>query len=514
MTILLLLFILFSQSCKKDDLANIIRVDYEGRAIEDIPQIRIVTGSGTNYQISQSTFNNGNAIQLESDQPQFISIVAAEGDLVTHGNGVMLSMWIRGELASDSSEVRILSNSLDKNGETETKIIGTGKLSGTKWSWLAAWYYRGEETAVAESFILEIDHTAKIVADDILMTYTPEQLPEDLRPLITVDKDRIMDGDKQISLQGVNLSAYSSPRHNDLQGHELTNSREDDYRDIKARGWNVIRLNLNYEELTELGGWKWMDIQILWARRHDLRLILDLHSPPGGYQCPDYDGDYWKDTEIAKEWRDQTMQFWKEASQRYRDNPTIAAFNLINEPRPDFDAQWWAFVRKAVKLVRAEGFQQPITVESTSAADARFELVEDDAIIYDYHFYDPWFFASAESGQYNTACLPHEEGVILNKDWQLKSLKAGILDFAQEHEVPVNIGEYGFILAAFEIGGELWLQDLTDILDEYHISRQYWCWQSYTVWALDRSGWNRNYPPEYDERILSIISKKNENLTW
>ncbi len=148
------------------------------------------------------------------------------------------------------------------------------------------------------------------------------------------------------------------------------------------------------------------------------------------------------------------------------------------------------------------------------AEDAKYELLEDRGIIYEYHFYNPWFFVSAEGGIYNTACLPDEKGVVFNKEWLLRALKKSILDFAQEHKVPINIGEYGFIYDAFETGGELWLQDLTDILDQYHISRQYWCWHTYKVWAIDRSGWDRNDPPEIDKRLLSIISKTNEKISW
>jgi hypothetical protein len=315
-----------------------------------------------------------------------------------------------------------------------------------------------------------------------------------------------MAGNEQIILQGVNLSAYSSAKHGDLHGHELTGTREDDYRDIAAAGFNIVRLNLWYRALVESGGWAWLDIHRLWARRHSLRLILDLHAPPGGYQAPTYEGDFWKDQPESKEWQDQTLQFWKEAARRYHDDPTIAAFNLINEPKPAYDSQWWEFVRKAIKLIRAEGFSQPVIVESSFAKDSKYELLEDKGIIYDYHFYDPWFFASGQNGTYNTACFPDENETILNKNWLEKSLKEGVLNFAQEHKVPLNIGEYGISHKAIKRGGALWLQDLTDILDHYHISRQYWCWHTYMDFTIDKSGWNRNDPPEINENVLSIIS--------
>jgi len=488
-----------------DDLSDILRVDYEGVSSEEAPQIQVIPSTGSVYQRIDLDSRHDDCLQLKSNSSQPISIINAKGDLVAPDKGVLLSMWIRGEFVSESFEVHILLKSIDQTGKIKTKTIGMCRLSDTKWTWLAAWYYREKDTTAAQSLILEIPSSKKVYIDDILMTYTPECLPDDPRPILSIDEDRIMAGNEQIMLQGVNMSAYSA-ENMDTLGHELTSTREDDYRDIAAAGFNIVRFNLLYQALVETGGWTWFDIHRLWARRHGLRLILDLHAPPGGYQSPTYVGDYWKDKQESREWRDQTLQFWKEAAHRFQDDPTIAAFNLINEPKPLYDAQWWAFVRRAVKLIRAEGFHQPITVESSCAKDSKFELLEDKGIIYDYHFYEPWFFASGESGFYNTACLPDEKNTVLNKDWLLRTLKEGVLNFVQEHKVPLNIGEYGIIYQALENGGDLWLQDLTDILDQYHISRQLWCWHTFGVWAIDRSGWDRHDPPEINERVFSIIS--------
>lgn len=498
----------------KDDLSDILRVDYEGISREEAPEIQIIPATETISQITDlKCRQGGNCIQLSGDNPQPISIINAKGDLIAPGQGVLLSMWIRGELDTDSCEVHLLIQSNGQTGKIKTKVIGKSRLSGTKWTWLATWYYRDKNSDTPTSFILEIPDKTRVVVDDILLTYTPKRLPEDTRSLLSIDEDRIMAGNERIVLQGINLSVYISEKYNKLPGHVLASTREDDYRDIAAAGFNVVRLNLWYKAFAESGGWAWLDIHRLWARRHGLRLILDLHAPPGGYQAPTYEGDYWKDYQKSKEWRDQTLQFWKEAARRFHDDPTIAAFNLINEPKPLYDTQWWEFVRKTVKLIRAEGFQQPVTVESSFAKDSKYELLEDKGIIYDYHFYDPWFFASGKSGFYNTACLPDEKGTVLNKDWLIRSLKEEVLNFIQEHKVPLNIGEYGIAYKALERGGDQWLQDLTDILDEYHVSRQYWCWHTYMDFSIERSGWwHRQDPPEINGRVLSIISEKNKRI--
>jgi hypothetical protein len=61
-------------------------------------------------------------------------------------------------------------------------------------------------------------------------------------------------------------------------------------------------------------------------------------------------------------------------------------------------------------------------------------------------------------------------------------------------------------------GGLSWLQDLTDLLDEYHISRQYWCWHTYDDFSIERSGWFRKDPAEITRQVLSIISVNKKRM--
>lgn len=500
-------------SCYDEDEipAGVIRIDYAGASSQMVPGLRVIPFPGTSYKMVPRDGGNGSCLQLKGDDPRFISIVDAKGDLIPEGKGALLSMWIRGASAYDSSGVHLSVQMTGEAGGKDLKIVARGRLSGTTRVRLSAWYYRRDGSAAPKAILLEVPDKTGVVLDDVLMTYSPEKLPADPRPVIRVQEDRIMAGDHQIILQGINLSAYSSDDKFDYN-RELTANREGDYRDIAAAGFNVVRLNLWYRALMADGGWEWLNIQRLWAQRHGLRLILDLHAPPGGYQSPVYEGGFWKDTPQARLWQEQTIQFWQEIARRYKNDPAIAAIDLINEPKPGRDGQWWDFVRRTVKRIHAEGFDQPVIAEKSFAPDAGYELLEDKGIIYDCHFYDPWPFASGQGGKYNTACLPGEPGVVLNRDWLLKDLKDEALDFARENKVPLNVGEYGIAWEALKNGGLLWLQDLTDILDEYRISRQYWCWHTYQDFSIERSGRYRKDPPVVNDRVLSIISVKNKRI--
>ena len=63
-------------------------------------------------------------------------------------------------------------------------------------------------------------------------------------------------------------------------------------------------------------------------------LILDLHAAPGGQgynaDISDYDDSkpsLWE----SKENRDKTVAFWKKIAERYKDEPWIGGYDLINE---------------------------------------------------------------------------------------------------------------------------------------------------------------------------------------
>ena len=508
-----LLVLLFS-GCREESgnrWKDLVRVDYEGVPADAAPRIRVEPYPGTTVDFLPGNDSGENYARVAGGGSGLISMVNDRGELVEPGKGVLVSLWLRLEGHQEKADAMLMVKISDADDKTYTRVLGKAGITTNTWTRLAGWYYRSPGGFVPQSFQVEAPAGTIVHICKIMMTYPPEKLPEDLRPLLHVDGDKIMAGDRRITLQGVNLSAYSSDKKNHFSP-ELSASCEDDYRRIAENGFNVIRLNLWYRPFVEDGGWKWLDIQRLWAKRHDLRLILDLHAPPGGYQSPVYKGGFWKDTPEAKKWQEQTLEFWQEAAKKFKNDPSIAGIDLLNEPKPVHDAQWWNFVCRAVKRIRAEGFLQPVIVESSFADDSGYELLEDKGIIYDYHFYDPWFFASGEGGKYLTACLPGEKGVVLDRKWLLKSLREGVLNFVQQHKVPLNIGEYGIAHEALKNGGLLWLQDLIEIMDKYHISRQYWCWHTYMDFSIERSGPYRTDPPEIDERILSIISVKNKRV--
>ena len=118
-------------------------------------------------------------------------------------------------------------------------------------------------------------------------------------------------------------------------------------------GFNAIRLPIHYDILTlpadkepKLGIDTWheegfgrIDRLRDWARANGIYLILDLHATPGGQgsDLPIADRDpakpsLWESVENRR----KTVALWKKLATRYADDPTIGAYDILNETNWDF----------------------------------------------------------------------------------------------------------------------------------------------------------------------------------
>lgn len=132
---------------------------------------------------------------------------------------------------------------------------------------------------------------------------------------------------------------------------------KDDIDVLAAWGFNSVRLPMHYELYTlpvakepVPGRQTWLedgfrrtDELIAWAKANGMYVILDLHAAPGGQgndlNISDRDPakpSLWDDAAS----RDKTVALWRKLAERYRDEPAVAGYDLINEPNWGFaDAQ-------------------------------------------------------------------------------------------------------------------------------------------------------------------------------
>ncbi len=119
---------------------------------------------------------------------------------------------------------------------------------------------------------------------------------------------------------------------------------QDDIRFIAAAGFNTVRVPLDWTMFVRLDGaggepkfegvgYALIDRLLGWARAVGVRVLLDLHAAPGGQTGASFDGGSgYPLLFYVPAYRDLTVRLWQVLAQRYRDEPAVLGYDLLNEP--------------------------------------------------------------------------------------------------------------------------------------------------------------------------------------
>jgi hypothetical protein len=152
-----------------------------------------------------------------------------------------------------------------------------------------------------------------------------------------------------------------------------------------------------------------LDRVVAIAERLGLLVIFDLHSAPGG-QNPDWHCDNAKGNSAF--WtnpghRGSVTRLWEQLAARYRDNTTVAGYDLINEPcyfEDALNSVLVDFYATCIEAIRRIDPHHIIFVEgNTYARDfSMFERNLDDQVAYSFHYY-PFLQIPNDLGSTNVA---------------------------------------------------------------------------------------------------------------
>jgi hypothetical protein len=118
---------------------------------------------------------------------------------------------------------------------------------------------------------------------------------------------------------------------------------EADIAAIARDGFDHVRLPLNARYLVDdegtllESGFEYVDRLVAWCRRHGLWVILDLHGAPGGQTGTNIDDSPRGLPElfVHDRYRTHTVDLWRAIAERYAHDPTVAGYDLLNEPLPN-----------------------------------------------------------------------------------------------------------------------------------------------------------------------------------
>jgi aryl-phospho-beta-D-glucosidase BglC (GH1 family) len=280
---------------------------------------------------------------------------------------------------------------------------------------------------------------------------------------------------------------------------------------IQSLGLNLLRLPVNYRHfeddmaplVVKESGFKHLDRVIRLCADHGIYTIIDLHALPG-FQNQHWHSDnpthvslFWK----HKHFQDRVVHLWEVFATRYRDNPWVAGYNLINEPADPSGAALMPVYRRLYDAVRAVDPDHILFIEGN-----RYSL--------DFHMFgEPWPNVVYTTHDY---ALPGfidggpypgvSRGQLVDRD----AIERTFLDrtrYMRETRTPIWIGEFGPVYtgdSASDAGRRRLLEDQLEVYARHHASWAIWTYKDIglqgVVYAAPDSPWM--------QRIRPILEKK------
>jgi hypothetical protein len=232
---------------------------------------------------------------------------------------------------------------------------------------------------------------------------------------------------------------------------------------LAAWGFNSIRIPMHYNLFTlpieeepipgqstwNETGFDLINNVLAWAAPHNMYVILDMHATPGGQGRGSEINDY--DPSKPSLWESQAnknklVALWARIADRYKDNPWIGGYDLINETHWDLpgNVDLMNLYQDITKEIRKVDNKHILFIEGNSYANDHSGLTPpwDPNLVYSFHKY--WNTNKPE-----------------DLDW--------ILPLREKHNVPLWMGESGE-------NSNTWFTDAISLFEKNKI-----CWAWWTM---------------------------------
>jgi len=260
--------------------------------------------------------------------------------------------------------------------------------------------------------------------------------------------------------------------------HYFAGQADFDY--IKSLGCNLMRVAFNYHHFEDderpfeykPEGFVWLDKVIGWARAAGVYISLDYHAFAGwqsrGWHCDNPGGgppQFWEHIHFEQ----RGIALWQELARRYKDEPVVAMYGIMNEPEAPAD-KLNRYYERVTGAIRAIDQRHILNFEGNlySQDFSQLNPPPDPNVVYSSHIYvnaglDDVEYPGPVNGEY------FDRAAIEKIYRQRRS-------YCAEHNIPHYISEFGPIYndPAFI---EFKLQVLTDFLEIIESYEDHW-----TIW--------------------------------
>ena len=222
-----------------------------------------------------------------------------------------------------------------------------------------------------------------------------------------------------------------------------------------------------------------------WAGARGMKICVDLHSPPGGKRP----GDRAMNMFFEEKYADAFVETWKRIATRFKGNPAIYGYDLVNEPHQKTPApfSYWELQRRGAEAVRAIDPHTPIVVESNlSDAPSAFRYLSPlamDNVIYQVHCYRPGDYTHQGVRGNPVGAVWPDPAKGRDREYLRKALQP-VHDFQLRHKARIYVGE--FSAASYAPGAENYLRDCIALFEEYGWDWTYHAFREADVWNVEK----------------------------
>ncbi|WP_394330747.1 cellulase family glycosylhydrolase [Cesiribacter andamanensis] len=284
---------------------------------------------------------------------------------------------------------------------------------------------------------------------------------------------------------------------NDFYSAWLANhTRRIDVDSMAAWGFNSVRLAMHYKLFTppikeepvkgeitwREEGFALTDSLLAWCTANRMYLILDLHAAPGGQghdaAISDYDEgkpSLWESPENQR----KTIALWRRLAERYKDEPWIGGYDIINEPN-------WGFQNPEDRNGCNEKGNEPLKKLLVEITQAIREVDQNHIIMIE---------GNCWGNNYSNMLPPWDDNMVISfhKYWNYNTQEAiqGMLDTRQTYNVPIWLGETGE-------NSNHWFTEAIELFEQ---NRMGWAW-----WPLKKLGFNNPLEIELNEGYRQLLA--------
>ena len=244
---------------------------------------------------------------------------------------------------------------------------------------------------------------------------------------------------------------------------------------LKRAGFNSVRVPIDYKFFTSdnSAGFQLLDHLVAWCNEEGVYVIIDMHDAPGGQTGANIDNAWnypWLYS--SPEEQDELVSVWTRIANRYKDNPAVLGYDLLNEPIANYPS-----IEKFNKDL------EPVYKEVAAGirrVDTHHVLILGGA---------QW------DSNFSVFGPPFDSNVMysLHKYW-MPPVQASIqdyLDFRAKYHVPVWLGESGE-------NNDGWIAKFVNVLNANDVG---WCFWPYKKMDATSSVVDFPRPPHWDEIV-------------